>query len=488
MITSPSPLKVFISYARADERLRKRLDKYLAALSHQGLIEVWHDRCIDPGSDWNDEIARELEVADLILLLVSADFLASGYIRAVELRRAIERHRASSAYVVPVILAPSPWQRSLFGNLQALPKDGEPVSSPKWRPRDAALHNIAENIAQLAEKFIRDGTSETLAGKACGNREIWGIHARRNPNFIGRSALLETIRTMLSNGNCVALTGPGGVGKSHLALEYAYRARDRHNVVWWLRAGEPETLAADYANLTLTLGLPAAQVADQAVHIDAARRWLASNSNWLLVFDNADSPSALRDYLPQAECGGAIIVTSRKPQWDGFAEALAVEPLPLDEAASILTKRTSAGSRSAAAALAQDLGRLPLALTQAAAYIEGTGGSLKKYRDLTATRSSSLFAARADYPDAVATTWSLAIEQTDEAARELLDLFAFFAPDAIPMTLIAAGAKLLPGSLSQTAADAFALEAVISELQCFSLIGRKGDELQRAPTGSSTSS
>jgi TIR domain len=151
MAHSAKPATIFISYAHEDEDLREKLEKQLAILRRQGLIETWHDRRIGAGAEWAGAIDREIEAADIILLLVSADFLASDYINDIELKRAMERHEAGTATVVPVILRPCLWQRGAFAKLQALPRDGEPVTSSKWPSQDAAFNNVAEGIARLVE-------------------------------------------------------------------------------------------------------------------------------------------------------------------------------------------------------------------------------------------------------------------------------------------------------------------------------------------------
>jgi len=141
------------SYAREDEALRGKLEKQLAILRRQGLIATWHDRRIGAGTEWAQQIAGELEAADLILLLVSSDFLASDYIFDVELKRAMEHHEARTARVVPIILRPCLWQRGAFVKLQALPRDGEPITSSKWSSRDEALHDVAEGLARVIDEL-----------------------------------------------------------------------------------------------------------------------------------------------------------------------------------------------------------------------------------------------------------------------------------------------------------------------------------------------
>lgn len=118
---------IFFSYSHADEALRDHLQKHLSAMQRQGLIQTWHDRRIPAGDHIDHSIERELERADVVLLLVSPDFLASDYCNDVEVRRALERHDAGEARVIPVILRHSDWHGTPFGRLNATPKDGKPV-------------------------------------------------------------------------------------------------------------------------------------------------------------------------------------------------------------------------------------------------------------------------------------------------------------------------------------------------------------------------
>jgi hypothetical protein len=146
-----SPLRLFISYSHKDVSLRVTLGDHLAALQREGVIETWHDRLISAGQEWAGEIKAELEAADIILCLVSAGFLASPYCQDKELKRALERHGAGEALVIPVILKPSDWSSSALGPLQALPTNAKPVT--KWSNRDEAFTSVAQGIRQAARKL-----------------------------------------------------------------------------------------------------------------------------------------------------------------------------------------------------------------------------------------------------------------------------------------------------------------------------------------------
>jgi hypothetical protein len=139
-----APISLFYSYSHKDEALRDELETHLTLLRRQGVISGWHDRRIAAGTEWKGQIDHHLEAADVILLLVSSDFLASDYCWDVETKRAMDRHEAGTARVIPVILRPCDWQSAPFGKLQALPKDAKPVTS--WKDRDEAFTDVARGI------------------------------------------------------------------------------------------------------------------------------------------------------------------------------------------------------------------------------------------------------------------------------------------------------------------------------------------------------
>jgi hypothetical protein len=154
METTPpksEPVQILFSYARRDEALRDELEKYLGPLKRSKRIVCWHDRHIGAGHTWSHEISVHLQTADIILLLVSADFLASNYCNTVEVSLALQRHARGEARVIPVILRPADWMSESFARLQALPHDALPVV--EWPNRDAAFYNIARGIKKVIEEI-----------------------------------------------------------------------------------------------------------------------------------------------------------------------------------------------------------------------------------------------------------------------------------------------------------------------------------------------
>jgi formylglycine-generating enzyme required for sulfatase activity len=156
-------IEIFFSYARKDELLRDELAKHLKPLQQEGIIKAWHDREIPPGAEWQNEIDRHLESAQIILLLISADFLASDYCYSFELKRALERHASNEACVIPVILRSCDWQNTRFGKLQVLPTDGKPIQSRSWFDLDEAFTDVVKglrrSIAQLTPISVETSTS-----------------------------------------------------------------------------------------------------------------------------------------------------------------------------------------------------------------------------------------------------------------------------------------------------------------------------------------
>jgi tetratricopeptide (TPR) repeat protein len=271
------------------------------------------------------------------------------------------------------------------------------------------------------------------------------------------------------------LRGLGGVGKTQLAMEYAYRCAPAFQVIWWLRAEEPATLASDYAALAEPLGLPAGVTPEPGAQVAAVRAWLEGHDGWLLIFDNAPEPAAVTPYLPR-HGGGQVLITSRYLGWGGTARSVTVPTLPRDEAVGFLQARTQQADAEAAAALAAELGDLPIALAQAAGYIDATGITLAGYLSRWRTHQAELLRRShegLDYPSTVATTWEVAFEALqarEPAAADLLCLCAYLAPEAIPPRLLRDHREVLPERLVAAVADDLSWDALIAALRRYALM------------------
>ncbi|QCG92001.1 toll/interleukin-1 receptor domain-containing protein [Azospirillum sp. TSH100] len=147
------PVNAFISYSHADSKIKTELLNHMAPLKRLGLINDWHDQEIKPGNEWESTIISKLARSELVILLISSDFIASDYCYTNELKRALERHAAKKATVIPVILRHCLWTELPFGKLQALPTDAKPVTS--WENQDEALMKVAQGVREAAQAMRR---------------------------------------------------------------------------------------------------------------------------------------------------------------------------------------------------------------------------------------------------------------------------------------------------------------------------------------------
>ncbi len=312
------------------------------------------------------------------------------------------------------------------------------------------------------------------------------VHLDDPPALLaGREDLLAELDTRLGAGDgsrprTVALVGLGGAGKTSLALAYAQRHLADVGASWQFAAEDPAVLAAGFGELAAQLG--AKNVVDTRDPVASVHGVLAAfPAGWLLVFDNAPDRATVKAFLPPGG-PGRVLITSQNPAWP-HGQALDVPVLDAKVSADFLIDRTGDSDRQAAIELAEELGGLPLALEQAAAYIQATADSLAGYLvDLRRQRADLL--ARGEpvgYTGTVTAAWSLAFAQVEEsapAAAGLLRLLAFCAPEAVPVSLLLRSRPGLAGQLPAEAApvlapllgDGPAVKAAVAALRRYSLI------------------
>lgn len=317
--------------------------------------------------------------------------------------------------------------------------------------------------------------------------KVWNVPIRRNRNFTGREDILTEVYDSLRAHSPAALTqteaihGLGGVGKTQIAAEYAHRYAGDYDVVWWVAAEDDAARPAELAGLARALDLPAKDMAEQAVVVAAVREWLRTHDRWLLILDNAPDADSIADLLPHGTAGH-VVITSRSAVWSGIARPVPVETWPRPESVKFLLARAQKEGDAAADELADELGDLPLALEQAAAYMDAVaiscGAYLERYREhrlAILARSAPL-----EHPDPVATTWHVSMERLREecpAAADLLNLCAFLAPEDIPRDMIADGAEHLPEPLASAARSSVEMDDVVVALRRYSLMRVEEDAL-----------
>jgi len=313
---SNSAVGVFISYAHEDEGLREKLNKHLRSLEREGLIKPWHDRKITAGSEWAAAIDENLAAADVILLLISSDFIESDYCHEIEMARALERHEAGEARVVPIILRACDWENSPFSKLNALPKEGRPITSWENENEDEAFTDVAKGI----RRAIAHLTGVPISADT-GRQTQRTIRTPQNlprsgvVKFVGREQKLKELHEQLQRNECIAITaisGMGGIGKTELALQYAiahFQLSNYPGGICWLRARDQEiaTQVIRFAQENLNLTLPELEIDGQIRY--CWQHWPAGEV--LIAIDDVTSYEAVMPYLPPSDPRFKLLITTR---------------------------------------------------------------------------------------------------------------------------------------------------------------------------------
>lgn len=370
-----------------------------------------------------------------------------------------------------------------LGLLHAVEEEGDEDSSDRDREAPAAGEKeSAQPLSPAVETCL----------------PIWSLPSRRNPFFTGRSEILQTLHTAFNAGEngpgqALAICGLGGVGKTQTAIEYAYRYREAYQLVFWIRAETSELLIADFTSLAAALALPEKNDQNQSHIVAAVKRWLSRHQNWLLILDNVDDLGVVSEFLPET-ISGHLLLTTRTQSTGQIAQQIRLEKLSQQEGILLLLRRAKLLSGTVlpddlpydrwlvARDVALTMDGLPLALDQAAAYIEETGCGLRGYLERYQQRRLTLLRRRGgslpEHPESVVATWSLSFEKIERrcpAAAELLYLCAFLHPDALAEQILTTGARELTPDLHLLATDPFELDEAIGVLTTFSLLRRDPD-------------
>jgi tetratricopeptide (TPR) repeat protein/transcriptional regulator with XRE-family HTH domain len=329
----------------------------------------------------------------------------------------------------------------------------------------------------------------------------WSVPLPRNPYFTGREPILEALHTQLRGNQAVALTqssalcGLGGVGKTQIALEYAYRHALDYSAVFWIGAETVESIFSSLLHVASVLRLPERDDQDQQRVLAAVQHWLTAHHDWLVIWDNVEDMDLLGRFLPPAR-QGAILLTTRCQALGTLARGIDLEPMGQEEGVLLLLRRAKALESEAtlhhlqqlaaenpalsavAHQLVTELGGLPLALDQAGAYIEETGCGLAEYVQRYSQKRQLLLDRRglsSDHPLSVVATLRLACQRVAEqqpAALELLRCCAFLSAEAIPEELLLAGGDYLGPVLGPLASDATHFDLAVATLRRYSLVQR----------------
>ena len=476
----------FVSYTSADRVWAEWIAWQLEGEGYQVVVQAWD---FGPGRDWAHEMHQATTTAERVVAVVSAAYLESGHGEAEWRAFYAKDPSGERGLLLPVrvreVELPGLLTTRIYVDLVGQDAKGA-------RAVLLAAARGARGKPTEAPEFPGDRRSEVSATEAPrfpGELPpVWNVPFHPNPFFVGRDLLLAELQIRLIAPGLatrrVALTGLGGVGKTSIAVEYVYQQHADYDLVWWGNGEQPTSLLADLVALAGQLGLAAD--APQEAQVAALRGWLERHQRRLLVLDNVEDPQAVVELLPR-NASGHLLVTSRTGVgWERLTSVLPVEVLaPADAAGLLLTRTGETGPTAEAAAvtLAATLGGLPLALEQAGAYVAATGTvGLAGYAELFDSRALELLkrGQPLGYQHTVATTWSLALQQLQEAepaAVDLLTMASFLAPDDLPEPLLTVHHDQLPEPLGSAVGDPLALADAVAALRRYSLVRVVADGL-----------
>ncbi len=483
----------FISYTSTDGLWSEWIAWQLEKEGYSTVIQAWDFR---PGSNFIGEMDKASRRATRTIAVLSPDYFKSGFTLS-EWTTALQRDpKGERGLLVPVrvrqcdvegLLGPIIYIdlvdldenkaiKTLLAGLQY--ERIKPKISPSFPGK--VLH------FKKVERPYFPGTSST----------IHYIPYQRNKFFSGREDFLENLWSTFKRFKVqslkqpIAVSGLAGIGKTHIALEYAYRYRRDYRSILWVRASSQETLYEDIVTIAKQLNLSEKDVKEQAIAVDAVKRWLKEQTRWLLILDEVNDPDVVREFSPLAK-KGHILLTTRNPRIHEVAEKLELEKMRPEEGALFLLRKADIipldeqldlDSENAVLAteISFNLDGLPLALDHAGAYVAQTGCGLKGYLQRYERLHPELLRYVPQQESmSVAKTLTLSFEEVRRAhpiAAELLQFCAFLNPDAIPEEIIIGDAADLGRRLGAAVASELGLDKVIAELRHYSLIGRNADE------------
>jgi WD40 repeat protein len=377
-------INVFFSYAHADERFKNTLEKQLSLLKHQGYIVGWNDRDIQAGEEWEQEIDSRLKTAQIILLLISPDFMASDYCYSVEMTEAMKRYQAGEARVIPIILRPTDWQGAPFSKLQALPTDAKAIT--RWENRDEAFLNVVQGIRNVVQAF-RTQQDHTKSREPF--RVDWG-EALDTGQFYGREEELSNLKQWIvdEHTRLVAIVGIGGMGKSSLVGTLVEQVKENFDYVLWRSLYNAPPLRSILQNcirfFSSQRAIELPEEVDEQLSIligclhdrrcllvlDSVESILQAGSNAGQYKESYEEYGKLLQRLGQARHQSCLLLTSREKPKEvadleevaGPIRSLSLVGLNVSEGQKILTNKGLSGTNDTLAELVRRYSGNPLAL------------------------------------------------------------------------------------------------------------------------------
>jgi tetratricopeptide (TPR) repeat protein len=477
----------FVSYTKADRAWAEWLAWELEAAGYTTVLQAWD---MPAGTAFLHTMDQAVQTTHHVVLVLSSAYLRSEMAEA-EWRPAFKADPSGTRQRLLPVRVEACEPQGLLADRVWIDLTGLDEATARTRLRE----EIARALRGPGRPTTPPRFPRAPAATAARPRfptalpSVWNVPFRRNPDFTGRDELLASLASRLAGGGTTAVTqvlqGGGGVGKTTLAVEYAYRHRSQFDTVWWVRAEQPATLIGDLTGLAVSLGVAEPAQADLQLAVAAVRRWLDDHDRWLLVLDNAGAPETMTgldapltrlvDLLPQVP-RGQVLVTSRDASWEQHAALAELEVFTPAEAVVFLLARSGSSDEATALQIAELLGLLPLALEQAGAYVRETrlplGGYLDRLRRFPTLTMAKGRPRDRDPTDTVATIWQVSLDRVRAVpgATSLLAVCAFLGPEEISRELFTQRLDPLPDDWAVLAADPFALDEAIGALRRFALL------------------
>ncbi len=434
----------FLSYASPDLAFAKESHRRLTAAG----FKVWFDkRELDPGVEWHNKIKQGCEASRVVLPVLTPKWQLSEWTK-------FETYGAEA--VIPLIV------------------DGEvdEIFTPPLLRFQGQAVNFRSGDGVWQELF--DALRDLLAKPAPDKLErIVDVRYQANPFFVGREQELNQIHerlhqrpaTVLTQARAQAVTALGGIGKTTLARQYLEKFWRCYGQLFWIdcRLG----LENELARLCTLLRPDTAQMIDVPAKAQIALQTLASDEQRLLIMDNAEDEDQIKRFLPQTgNC--RTLITSRFARWSAAIDTIELDVLTPSQAHTLLVTRSGrqsfdllpADEQASCTKLADQLGHLPLALEQAAAYlaIEGLAFTFADYQRLYESTAETMLAEQTDgsteYPDSLLTTWNLTTVKLSAGARAIMRLMSFVSPTPLPLAILIEGIEVILQQATDVAATA----------------------------------